>query len=598
MILELNRPFENFTPVGVIEQTFSYREVYKAVNGDGKEFALIVYDMNALPECFAKCGIAELDVIPLLSCEVFPEFVQSGDVQTGDVSLRWGATKYINGISMTECIRQGIRFEEADALEKFNSILLGVQELSMRMNGGSHNNINTDNIIVGTLPDGSQRWYLTGLNCVSEPCNGRVPFDVSVLKREFCAPETSVGIFRQTADVFSLGVVLCCILQHKHPWQHLLSAVNSFSALDLTACFREVLPRFDYESLLFEIIGKAVSSKPSERFSSVKSFREAIRQYVENDFQQTGSKFKEEQNLPAQPVSNVVFERKVGNGFKDVAGMNELKNNLACNFIDIVNNRELAEKFHISPVNTTILFGPPGNGKSFIAGKLAEEAQLPYAIINPSDLGSIYMHGSQNMIADLFNKCEEEAKRNKRGVLLVFEEFDSLVPRRDSQGNNHQENEVAEFLTRLNNCAEKGIYVIATTNRIDSIDPAISRRRGRADLIIYVGLPDDEARRELLELELEKRPHEHIDLDLLVKLTDGYTSSDISYVVKECARRAFEKSIKTDSLVKITQQLMENVISNTMPSVTSEELREYEKSRDAFSKVKKGPKSRIGYSRY
>ena len=568
MLLELNEPFQGYTPVGVIEQTSSYREVYKAVNDEGQEFALIVYDMNALPACYSDSSIAELDLLPLLSCEVFPEFVQKGDFQTQDIALKWAVTKFVSGISLTECIKQGRRFDQADVLEKFNSILFGVQELSIRMNGGSHNNINTDNIVVGTLPDGSERWYLTGLNCVSEPCNGRATFDESVLKPEFCAPETFVGIYRQTSDVFSLGVVLCHIL------------------------------RFYYESLLFVIIQKAVSGKPSERFSSVESFREAVDQYIANDFQQADSQSRKQQNLPPQPVSNVVFERKFGNGFKDVAGMNELKGNLARNFIDIVNNRELAEKFHISPANLTILFGPPGNGKSLIASKLAEETLLPHATINPSDLGSIYMHGSQNMIADLFNKCEEEAKRNKRGVLLVFEEFDSLVPRRDSQGNNHQENEVAEFLTRLNNCAEKGIYVIATTNRIGSIDPAISRRRGRADQIIYVGLPDDEARRELLALELAKRPHDHIDLEQLVKLTDGYTSSDISYVVKECARCAFEKSIKTNGIVNITQPLLEKVISNTMPSVTSEELNEYEKSRDAFSKAKKENKTRIGYSRY
>ena len=182
------------------------------------------------------------------------------------------------------------------------------------------------------------------------------------------------------------------------------------------------------------------------------------------------------QQAPPQPKANVKIERVKGNGFKDVAGMNQLKCKLSRNFVDIVQNRELAAQFQITPPNGILLWGPPGTGKTFISRKLAEESGMLFSLIKPSDLGNIYIHGSQSMIADLFTRSEELAAKNNCGVLLVFDEFDSLVPKRGVNDDNNQANEVAEFLTRLNDCAEKNIFVVATTNRIDAIEPSIIRK--------------------------------------------------------------------------------------------------------------------------
>jgi transitional endoplasmic reticulum ATPase len=218
-----------------------------------------------------------------------------------------------------------------------------------------------------------------------------------------------------------------------------------------------------------------------------------------------------------------------------------------------------------------------------------------YTLVQPSDLGSIYIHGSQSMIADLFSKAEQQAKESNCGVLLVFDEFDSLVPKRGNNDDNNQANEVAEFLTQLNNCAEKGVYVIATTNRLDAIDQAVMRK-GRLDEILYIGLPDEDARKELIELELANRPHEVVDTRHLAQLTKGYTSSDIAFIIKECARCSFEESLKSKSLIKITQELIERTISTTRASVSEEELKQYERTRDSFMRVKKEERRRIGFN--
>ena len=111
-------------------------------------------------------------------------------------------------------------------------------------------------------------------------------------------------------------------------------------------------------------------------------------------------------------------------------------------------------------------------------------------------------------------------------------------------------------------------------------------------------MPDAECRRQMFELELNKRPHEdNIDMELLSKLTDGYTSSDISYMVKESARISFEASLHTESkqAVQISQAMLENVISKTRPSVSPDEVRLYEKMQDEYIRKNGRERRRIGF---
>lgn len=617
MILALNTKFEGYTPVQVLGKSTSYREVYLAKNGYEQDVVLTVYDMNHLPECFTDGKIHEFEIIPQLSNEAFPTYIERGNYNCDDVSLQWMTTKYVGHTTLSEYILSDHVRNELEMLQQFYNLLVAVKELSWRMGGGCYNNISTDNIIVSTDASGGTKWHLVGLNCVSETCRGRATFDTYALSRFFRAPETLVGHYNMKTDIFSLGVVLAIVLQGKHPWGEFMSADLHIPTAAIIKIMRDNAPMLSIPDALKNIVAKAIATKPSERYKSIEDFGAAIAKYLGNEnlssFEcfapahskpvatPTESKTEEDESVdimkqqaPPQPKSNVRIERVKGNGFKDVAGMDQLKGKLTRNFVDIVQNRELAAQFQITPPNGILLWGPPGTGKTFISRKLAEESGMLFSLIKPSDLGNIYVHGSQSMIADLFTRSEELAAKNNCGVLLVFDEFDSLVPKRGVNDDNNQANEVAEFLTRLNDCAEKNVFVVATTNRIDAIDPAIIRK-GRMDEVIYVGLPDEEARKELLEIELLKRPHEEIDTDHIVELTKGYSSSDISFIVKECARCSFEESIKAKQLVKINQALLEKTIAGTRPSVTADELRQFERTKESFSKGRKPERPRIGF---
>ena len=141
------------------------------------------------------------------------------------------------------------------------------------------------------------------------------------------------------------------------------------------------------------------------------------------------------------------------------------------------------------------------------------------------------------------------------------------------------------------------MFVVGTTNRLDAIDPALLRH-GRLDSIMYIGLPDMECRKQLFEIELEKRPHDNnINMEELARMTEGYTSSDISYMVKETARNAFEASIKAKGqrVVAISEAMLRDVVKATRPSVTHEEVRKYEKMRDEYVKRSKAERPRIGF---
>ena len=246
--------------------------------------------------------------------------------------------------------------------------------------------------------------------------------------------------------------------------------------------------------------------------------------------------------------------------------MQELKDLLQQKVIFVIQNKELSEQYRLVPPNGMLLYGPPGCGKSFFAEKFAEQTGFNFILVKASDLASIYVHGSQEKIGELFKQAERDAP-----TVLCFDEFDAFVPNRSLPGTSHVSGEVNEFLTQLNNCSKRGIFVVGTTNRPDMIDPAVLRT-GRLDKIIYVPLPDHDARREMFKIHIKGRPYQEdsIDFDRLSDLTDGYIASDIAFIVNDAAMTA------AFTRAEITQELLEKSISQTRPSVSKGSLQMYD----------------------
>jgi transitional endoplasmic reticulum ATPase len=251
----------------------------------------------------------------------------------------------------------------------------------------------------------------------------------------------------------------------------------------------------------------------------------------------------------------------------------------------VMQNKDKAKKYRLKAPNGALFYGPPGCGKTFIAEKFAEESHLNFMMVKASDLGSIYIHGTQGKIAELF---EEAAKMAP--TVICFDELDGMVPDRSTIHNEGASGEVNEFLCQLNNCSERGIFVIGTSNRPEKIDPAILRT-GRMDKMVYIPMPDVEARKELFKIHLADRYcDDSLDFDELAKHSDGYVASDISYMVNASALEAAMAD------VPISQELVLAEMRKARRSVTQDDATEYERMRKKFEQqTPRQERRRIGF---
>lgn len=250
-----------------------------------------------------------------------------------------------------------------------------------------------------------------------------------------------------------------------------------------------------------------------------------------------------------------------GQGLDRVAGMHELKQKLRRDVVGPIRNPEPYRRYGLSIPNGILLYGPPGCGKTYIARQLAEELGHYFIEVIPSELASPWIHQTVIKIRELFDDAAERAPS-----VVFIDEFEALVPTRSGLGGQQQykSEEVNEFLAHLNSCAEKKIFLIAATNQPEKIDPAV-RRTGRLDKLIYVGPPDAEARSEMLAFYLRDRPiEEKYDFAALAGLLQGYSASDIHFLVDEASRDALKKGSE------ITQESFRVAMGRVPPSVTSE----------------------------
>jgi SpoVK/Ycf46/Vps4 family AAA+-type ATPase len=263
---------------------------------------------------------------------------------------------------------------------------------------------------------------------------------------------------------------------------------------------------------------------------------------------------------PVQPITAAPEEISLWHG---VAGMRDLKAMLERDVVLPFQEPEIYERYRLTLPNGILLYGPPGCGKTFIARKLADVLGFSFVEVKPGDLASIYVHGTQGKIADLFKQAEADAPS-----ILFFDELDAMVPARqgDSVGH-HYASEVNEFLVQLNDCSARNILVVGATNLIDRIDAAVLRP-GRLDKKFFVTPPDYEARVELLKLYMKGRPQQAIDWNRCALELENYTCAEIEYIVNEAARVALDngRDICTTDLVGT---LSENPPDHTVAMIDS-----------------------------
>jgi transitional endoplasmic reticulum ATPase len=247
-------------------------------------------------------------------------------------------------------------------------------------------------------------------------------------------------------------------------------------------------------------------------------------------------------------------------GIQAIVGMTEVKEFLIHDVVNVIKEPVKYKKFKLDLPNGILFFGPPGCGKTFIVRKLAEELSFHFEEVSPSELASIYVHGTVGKIGELFKKAIAS-----KPSILFFDEIESFMPKRDSSGmGQHKQEEINEFLIQLADAGKNNILVVGATNKPHLMDEAILRP-GRFDKIVYIPPPDALTRLSLFEKFLAEVPIEMIDFKKLASLTENYSISDIQYLCQESARTAIRNNLN-----HLTQDLILHVIQKTKPSLNEE----------------------------
>lgn len=217
----------------------------------------------------------------------------------------------------------------------------------------------------------------------------------------------------------------------------------------------------------------------------------------------------------------------------DLPGRPELASFFNEHVVEIIQNRERYKALGIGFPSAVVLYGPPGCGKTFAVEQLVEYLGWPSFEIDASSIASPYIHETSKKVAEVFDKAMENAPS-----VLVIDEMEAFLADRELGAGQHRVEEVAEFLRRIPEAVKNEVLVIAMTNRIDMIDPAI-QRRGRFDHVIKVDFASEMEVRSLLDKLLSSLPKEpDVSSHLLAPQLAGRPLSDIAFVVREAARLA------------------------------------------------------------
>jgi transitional endoplasmic reticulum ATPase len=260
--------------------------------------------------------------------------------------------------------------------------------------------------------------------------------------------------------------------------------------------------------------------------------------------------------------------------FADVAGLEDVKQDIRLKMIYPFQHPELAEKFGVRPGGGVLLYGPPGTGKTMLAKATAGEIDASFFRISPADILSKWVGEAEQNIKKLFDAAASE----KRSIIFI-DEIEALVPARKDEGSSVMQRVVPQILQGMEGFDKKKVSPIlfmGATNVPWQLDPAVLRP-GRFDDKVYIPLPDLAGRRKLLELYLSHRPMSaDVNLDSLAQKLDGFSGADIKYICDRSATIPFLESVATGKEGDITNEVLGAAIHDAPRSVTREMLARFE----------------------
>jgi transitional endoplasmic reticulum ATPase len=273
-------------------------------------------------------------------------------------------------------------------------------------------------------------------------------------------------------------------------------------------------------------------------------------------------------------VQDWVVREKPAVRFGDIAGLEDVKQEIYVKMIYPFQRPQLAQRYGIDVGGGMLLFGPPGTGKTMIAKAVACELDATMFVISPAQLMSKWVGEAEQNVRKLFDAAKAEDKS-----VVFMDEVEALVPKRRGQQSTVMQRVVPQILQELEGFDRKpgrALLFLGATNEPWALDPAVMRP-GRLDAKVYVPLPDAEARFRLFEIYLGKRPlADDVDFARLVELTDGYSGADIKAIAARSATRPFLESVGGAEPRNINMEDVLAVLASMPPSVSPKDVGKYE----------------------
>ena len=253
--------------------------------------------------------------------------------------------------------------------------------------------------------------------------------------------------------------------------------------------------------------------------------------------------------------AKIYAENDVKTTFADVAGQDEAKATLK-EIVNFLHNPSRYTRLGAKLPKGALLVGPPGTGKTLIARAVAGEAGVPFFSISGSEFVQMFVGMGAAKVRDLFQQAQKKAP-----CIIFIDEIDAIGKSRDAaMGNDEREQTLNQLLTEMDGFdANKGLVILAATNRPESLDKALLRP-GRFDRRIIMELPDLEGRKAILRVHLKNVKHGDIDLDAVGRATAGSSGADMANIVNEAALRAVrlgKEEVETEDL----EESVETVIA-------------------------------------
>ena len=588
-----SHPIPGWRVVGSVKQAAN-ADTYRVADDRGNRAFLKVFHPDRIPEhCISTGGkLLEVTILESLHHARIPSVIESG-VLEGD-KRPYLLTELIPGETLDHRLQREFALRTAPAKLLLEALLRVVAYLHGLDDPVVHNELVPSNVV---LDGHDERPFVIDFGHARRISDGNPPHPSAIDPYYLPNECYEGGVSTPASDVFALGAIYFRTLFGMPPWDlrttepvrgDLREALQNARSRPLAVPARTLGGEIDPYTLA--AIKKALSLRPEDRFRDAGAFLAELTRESASDHPAVGGQptgradtTGPARTLQLEPLRPVAPLRL---GFAAVGGMAELKRTLAEEVIGPLRDPARYTKLGLGIPNGLLLYGPPGCGKTFLAERFGEELGYAFRKVTPADVASIYIHGTQERIASLFDRARKE-----KPCVLFLDEVDAMIPSRDQSIDHGYASEVNEWLAQMDECGRTGVFVLAASNQPDRIDAAI-RRSGRFDKIAYVGPPDQGARAAIFEIHLNGRPLDPaVDYDELARLTKGRVGSDIKFLVDEAAREVLRTGDD-----EIRMEHLRSAIRRNGPSVGEEDLVRYERMHRKFERGRAGEQpKRIGF---